>query len=242
MSSTISGQVAIVTGASSGIGLGVAEALNDAGVKLVITGRRVERLEEQVNRFGNASAVAVAGDIVDAQLPQRLVDAAIKNFGRCDIVFNGAGIMHAAPVETVDIEQMCEMVRTNCEAATRMAYIALKHFKTTGNGTLINVSSILGTKVRPNAGVYAGTKYYIEALSEALRMELAKTDIRVSVIEPGVVESELQNHFPVHPKQALGITQPLTAADIARAVLFILEQPPHVRIPIMMVLPGEQPM
>jgi NADP-dependent 3-hydroxy acid dehydrogenase YdfG len=208
----------------------------------VITGRRVERLEEQVNRFGNASAVAVAGDIVDAQLPQRLVDAAIKNFGRCDIVFNGAGIMHAAPVETVDIEQMCEMVRTNCEAATRMAYIALKHFKTTGNGTLINVSSILGTKVRPNAGVYAGTKYYIEALSEALRMELAKTDIRVSVIEPGVVESELQNHFPVHPKQALGITQPLTAADIARAVLFILEQPPHVRIPIMMVLPGEQPM
>jgi NADP-dependent 3-hydroxy acid dehydrogenase YdfG len=242
VSSTISGQVAIVTGASSGIGLGIAEALNDAGVKLVLTGRRAERLEEQVNRFGNTSAVAVAGDIVDAGLPQKLIDTAMQNFGRCDIVFNGAGIMHAAPVEDVNIDQMCEMVRINCEAATRMAYAALKHFKTAGNGTLINVSSILGTKVRPNAGVYAGTKYFIEALSEALRMELAKTNIRVSVIEPGVVDTELQDHFPIHPKQALGITEPLTAADIARAVLFILEQPAHVRIPVMMVLPGEQPM
>lgn len=242
MSSTISGQVAIVTGASSGIGLGVAEALNDAGVKLVLTARRAERLEEQVSRFGNASAIAVAGNIVDPALPQQLIDTAMQSFGRCDIVFNGAGIMHAAPVEEANIDQLCEMVRVNCEAATRMAYAALKHFKTIGSGTLINVSSILGTKVRPNAGVYAGTKYFIEAMSEALRMELAKTNIRVSVIEPGLVETELQNHFPVHPKQALAITEPLTPADIARAVLFILEQPAHVRIPVMMVLPGQQPM
>jgi NADP-dependent 3-hydroxy acid dehydrogenase YdfG len=242
VSSTISGQVAIVTGASSGIGRGVAEALNDAGVNLVLTGRRAERLDELIARFGNTTAVAVAGDIADPKLPHQLIDAATKSFGRCDIVFNGAGIMHAAPVEDVNIDQMCEMVRVNCEAATRMAYAALKHFKTAGSGTLINVSSILGTKVRPNAGVYAGTKYFIEALSEALRMELAKTNIRVSVIEPGVVETELQDHFPVHPKQALGLTAPLTVADIARAVLFILEQPAHVRIPVMMVLPGEQPM
>jgi NADP-dependent 3-hydroxy acid dehydrogenase YdfG len=130
----------------------------------------------------------------------------------------------------------------NCEAAVRVAYTALKHFKKAGSGHLINVSSILGTKVRPNAGVYAATKFAIEALSEALRMELAKTDIKVSTIEPGVVETELQDHFAVHPKQALGITAPLSPADIARAVRFILEQPAHVRIPVMMVLPGEQPM
>jgi NADP-dependent 3-hydroxy acid dehydrogenase YdfG len=242
VSSTISGQVAIVTGASSGIGMGVAEALNDAGVELVLTGRRTERLDELISRFGNTTAVAVPGDIVDPQLPQKLIDTAMEKFGRCDVVFNGAGIMHAAPVEEVNIDQMCEMVRINCEAATRMTYAAAKHFKKTGSGTLINVSSILGTKVRPNAGVYAGTKYFIEALSEALRMELAKTNIRISVIEPGVVETELQNHFPIHPKQSLGITQPLSTADIARAVLFILEQPAHVRIPVMMILPGEQPM
>jgi NADP-dependent 3-hydroxy acid dehydrogenase YdfG len=90
--------------------------------------------------------------------------------------------------------------------------------------------------------VYAGTKYAIEALSEALRMEVAKSDVKVSVIEPGVTSTELQDHFPVHPKDALGISQPLMPADIARCVRFILEQPAHVRIPVMMVLPGEQAM
>lgn len=238
--SDLKGQVAVVTGASSGIGVGVAEMLREAGMKLVLTSRRSQRLNELAGRLGGC--VVVAGDIADPALPQQLIDTAIEKFGRCDVVFNGAGIMHAGPVEEVDIEKMCEMVRVNCEAATRVAYAALKQFKKQGSGHLVNVSSILGTKVRPNAGVYAGTKYAIEALSEALRMELAKTDIKVSVIEPGVVETELQSHFPVHPKQALGITQPLQPADVARCVRFILEQPPHVRIPVMMILPGEQPM
>jgi NADP-dependent 3-hydroxy acid dehydrogenase YdfG len=145
-------------------------------------------------------------------------------------------------VADVDIEKMCKMIRVNVEAAVRLTYVAAKHFVKVGSGHLINVSSILGTKVRPNAGVYAGTKYAIEALSEALRMELAKTNIKISVIEPGVVNTELQNHFAVHPREALGITQALEPSDIARCVRFLLEQPAHVRIPIMMVLPGEQPM
>jgi len=234
------GQVAILTGASSGIGAGVAEELAAAGMKLVLTGRRADRLEQLAERLGNCEVIA--GDIASPELPQQLIDAALKKFGRCDVVFNGAGVMHTGSVEEVDIERMCEMVRVNCEAATRVAYTAVKHFKQTGRGTLLNVSSILGTKVRPNAGVYASTKYAIEALSEALRMELAKTDIRVSVIEPGLVATELQDHFAVHPREALGITQPLVPADVARCVRFILEQPAHVRIPVMMILPGEQPM
>jgi NADP-dependent 3-hydroxy acid dehydrogenase YdfG len=184
----------------------------------------------------------VPGDIVDPRLPQQLVDEAVDRFGRCDVVFNGAGVMHASPYGEADIDQLCDMIRVNVEAATRMAYTALKHFKQSGSGHLINVSSILGTKVRPTAGVYAGTKYAIEALSEALRMEVAKTGIRVSVIEPGVVATELQSHFAVHPRDALGITQPLEPEDIARCVRFLLEQPPHVRIPVMMILPGEQSM
>ena len=150
--------------------------------------------------------------------------------------------MHASPYDEADIETLCHMIRVNVEGATRMAYTALRHFKQSGTGHLINVSSILGTKVRPTAGVYAGTKYAIEALSEALRMEVAKTDIKVSVIEPGVVATELQNHFAVHPRDALGITQPLEPEDIARCVRFLLELPPHVRIPVMMILPGEQSM
>lgn len=236
----LSGQVAILTGASSGIGAGVAEELSAAGMNLVLTGRRADRLERLAERLGNCAVIA--GDIANPELPQQLIDAALERFGRCDVVFNGAGVMHTGSVEDVAIETMCQMVRVNCEAATRVAYTAVKHFKQTGRGTLINVSSILGTKVRPNAGVYASTKYAIEALSEALRMELAKTDIRVSVIEPGLVTTELQDHFPVHPREALGITQPLVPADVARCVRFILEQPAHVRIPVLMILPGEQPM
>lgn len=241
MSSTrLQGQVAIITGGSSGIGVGVAEELSTAGMKLVLTARRENRLREVGHRLKDCEIVV--GDITDPAMPQRLIDAALKKFGRCDVVFNSAGIMHAAPYDQVVVDELCEMIRVNFEAATRMAYVALAHFRSVGSGHLVNVSSILGTKVRPNAGVYAGTKYAIEALSEALRMEVAKTDIKVSVIEPGVVVSELQDHFPVHPREALGITQPLVPVDIGRCVRFILDQPPHVRIPRMMILPGEQPM
>jgi NADP-dependent 3-hydroxy acid dehydrogenase YdfG len=236
----LSGQVAIVTGASSGIGEGVAEELSHAGMKILLTARRSKRLEKLMERLGNCAVVV--GDITDPELPRLLIDTALDEFGRCDVVFNGAGTMHTGCVDEVETETMCEMVRVNCEAATRMAYTAVKHFKETGRGTLINVSSILGTKVRPGAGVYAATKHAIEALSEALRMELAKTDVRVSVIEPGLVTTELQDHFAVHPRELLGISQPLVPADVARCVRFILEQPAHVRIPVMMILPGEQSM
>jgi len=233
-------QAAIITGASSGIGWGVAEELDSAGMKLVLTGRRVERLERLAANL--ADCLIVPGDIAERRMPCRLIDAALERFGRCDVVFNNAGLMRVGRIEDVEVELMADMVRVNLEAATRMAYTALKHFKAAGSGHLVNVSSILGTKVRDTAGVYAATKYGIEALSEALRIELAKTDVKVSVIEPGLVRSELQDTFPVHPSQALGITQPLEPADIARCVRFILEQPPHVRIPVIMITPGEQPM
>ncbi len=175
-------------------------------------------------------------------MPQKLLDTALEKCGRCDVVFNSAGVMQVGTIEDVDTEVLARMIDVNVTAATRLAYTALKHFKSVGSGHLVNVSSILGTKVRPTTGVYAGTKYAIEALSEALRIEVAKTGVKVSVIEPGVTTSELQDHFPVHPRQALGITQPLEPADVARCVRFVLEQPAHVRIPIMMILPSEQPM
>ncbi len=232
--------VAIITGASSGIGVGVAEELREEGMKLVLTARRVDRLQKLAGRLGECAVVG--GDIADPAMPQRLIDTALDRFGRLDVVFNSAGVMHAASIEDADVEQLCAMIRVNVEAATRMAYTALKYFKTIGSGHLVNVSSILGTKVRPTTGVYAGTKYAIEALSQALRMEVARTDIKVSVIEPGLVETELQDHFPVHPRELLSIEKPLVPRDIGRCVRFVLQQPPHVRIPIMMVLPGEQPM
>lgn len=235
-------RVAIVTGASSGIGAGVAEALAARGLRVVLSGRRAEALDTVVERIGADHALALAGELTLPDTPQRLVDAACERWGRCDIVFNGAGVMHAPTIEDADLEVLSAMIHVNVEAATRMAYVALRHFRQLGSGHLINVSSILGTKVRPTTGVYAGSKYFIEALSEALRMEVAGSDIQVSVIEPGVTQSGLQDHFPIHPKQSLGIDQPLSAGDIAEAVWFLLTRPRHVRIPVMMVLPGQQAM
>lgn len=234
---TLKDQVAVITGASSGIGAALARELNEAGMRLIVTARRAERLQELSSKLQNT--ILVTGDILEPGLPQQLIDEATRHFGRCDVVFNNAGVIEAGAIADIDIERVCQMVRVNVESAYRMAYVALKHFHIHGAGHLINVSSILGTKVRPTAGAYAGTKFAIEALSEALRMEVAGTGIKVSCIEPGLVMTELHNNWTVHPKENLKMDDPLQPEDIARCIRFILEQPAHVRIPRMMILPGE---
>jgi NADP-dependent 3-hydroxy acid dehydrogenase YdfG len=231
------GKVAIITGASSGIGVAVAKNLNEADMKLVVTARREERLRRLSESL--QECVVIPGDITDPDLSERLLEAAKASFGACDVVVNNAGFIQVAAIEDIDIDRICNMVRVNVEAAYRMAYVALKHFKKVGCGHLINTSSVLGTKVRPTAGAYAGTKFAIEALSEALRMELAGTDIAVSCVEPGLVLTELHKDWAIHPTEMFGISDPLLPEDIARGVRFILEQPKHVRIPKMLMLPGQ---
>ena len=234
----LKGKVALITGASSGIGKAVADDLHHAGMRLVLTARREDRLQEMKNQLKNS--VIVAGDITDPVLPGTLIETAIDAFGRCDVVFNNAGLLETTAIEKLDIERVCRMVRVNVEAAYRMAYVALRHFQSMGTGHLINSSSVVGTKVRLYGGWYAGTKHAIEGLSEALRMEFAGTDIQISCVEPGLVSTELHSHWEVPPAKALNISQPLTAEDVARCVRFILEQPAHVRIPRLMILPGDQ--
>lgn len=237
---TLRGQVAIITGASSGIGRAVALELDRAGMKLVLTGRNQKNLDAVARRCRHAAVVV--GDITDPKIPSLLLETALESFGRCDVCFNNAGVMEVGSIEKVDIDRICTMVRINVEAAYRVAYTVLKHFKKQGRGHLINTSSILGTKTRPEAGAYAGTKYAIEAFTESLRMELAKTGIRVTALEPGLVRTHLQDHFEVHPAKMLGIRHPIEPEEIARIVRFILEQPPHISIPRIMVIPSEQPM
>jgi len=234
--------VGIITGASSGIGKATAKLLGDAGMKLVVTARRKDALDELVGAI-DGEAVAVAGDIADESVPQQLIDAAIEQFGRLDFVFNNAGIMNIGSVEEVDINDMIKMIQVNVEALTRLTYLALKHFKQQGGGYVINTSSIVGTKTRPGIGVYSGTKYFVEAFTEALRMELAGSGVRVAAIEPGIVDTELQNHWTEAQKEPIRqVERWLDPEDIARAVKFMLEQPDHVAIPTMLVTPADQPM
>jgi NADP-dependent 3-hydroxy acid dehydrogenase YdfG len=186
--------------------------------------------------------VIVSGDITDESLPQALIDTAVEKFGSCDVVFNNAGVMIVGKAHDIDLDAMCRMVRVNVEAVYRLAIIAMRHLIKQGSGYLINTSSILGTKVRETTGAYAGTKYAVEALTEDLRMQAAGTGVRVCALEPGLVDTHLQDHFPVHPKDALNIKHMATPEDIGRAIRFMLEQPDHVAIPRILVMPADQGM
>ncbi len=235
-------QVAIVTGATSGIGMAVARALHGKGVRLVLTGRRPDRLDALAGALEDVRCIA--GDITDPQLPARLVAVAEEAHGRLDIAFNNAGLLAFGTVEEIDLERMASMIRVNVEAAFRFAYTVLRHFKAQNSGHLVNTSSVAGTKVRATIGAYAGTKHALEALAHALRLELAETNVRISNIQPGLVSTEIFDHMPeaARPGRQQAIAEPLTPEDVARAVIFMLEQPAHVSIPTLLVKPTGQAM
>jgi len=228
-------KVCLITGASSGIGRAIAVAMKADGHKLVLTARRKERMDE----LGSEGVDVVAGDLTSHEFLDSLDKYVYDKFGRCDILFNCAGVQVSDSIENVDIDKMSFMVRLNVESTFRLSYRFLKRFKAKGYGHIINISSILGTKVRATAGAYAGTKYALEALSEALRMELAGTNIKISCIEPGLVMTELHKDWKVHPSISMRIHEPLVTGDIVEAVRYILAQPDHVRIPKLMILPRD---
>lgn len=230
------GKVAVITGASSGIGRAVARELHGLGMRLVLNARRASLLEDLGREL---QAEVLPGDIADPVIPGRLLETALRAYGRCDVALNNAGTITSGTVADIDIEAVCAMARVNVEAVYRVAYTFVRHFQGQGHGHLVNTSSVLGTKVRPLAGAYCGTKYAIEALSEALRMELAGTAVAVTCVEPGLALTDLHRDLPEHPSKGMGINHPLRPEDVARCVRFALTQPEHVRIPRIMVLPGE---
>lgn len=232
-------KVALITGASSGIGKAIAQDLNQAGMKLVLTARSQDKLDELASSLQQAKVLP--GAITDPDMPQKLLDAALENFGQLDVVINNAGVMTVGAIEEVDIEAICQMVQLNVESVYRMAYTVLRHFKKAGSGFLINTSSISGLKTVPQYGAYNGTKYAIEAFTDALRMELAGSGIKVAAIAPGTVDTGLYNHWNQEDKAYVTSGGALQPEDIARSVRFILEQPDHVLIPRMLVVPTNQP-
>ena len=232
-------KVALITGASSGIGKAIAQELDQVGMKLVLTARSQDKLDQLAASLKNAKVLAAA--ITDPDVPQKLVDFALATFGQLDVVINNAGAMTVGSIEEVDIEAICQMVRLNVESVYRLAYTALRHFKQVGSGFMINTSSIAGLKTSPKTGAYSGTKYAIEAFTDALRMELAGTGVKVAAIAPGTVETGLYDHWGQDSKSWVMSGGALQPQDIARCVRFVLEQPDHVLIPRMLVVPTNQP-
>ena len=228
-------KICLVTGASSGIGYAIARALSAEGYKLIVSARRENKLKELESELVDI----LPGDLTSAIYQDSVEDYIYKKYGRCDYLFNCAGILEVGSIGDLDIDKMTAMLRLNVEATFRLTYKMLKRFKVQGHGHVINISSVLGTKVRPTAGAYAATKFALEALSEALRMELTGTDIQVSCIEPGLVMTELHSDWEIHPKESMQIHEPLTTINIIDAVMYILKQPKHVRIPKLMILPKD---
>jgi NADP-dependent 3-hydroxy acid dehydrogenase YdfG len=232
-------KVALITGASSGIGKAIAQALDAAGMRLILTARSQDKLEQIASSLSQAKVFA--GAITDSEIPQKLVEFTLENYGQLDVVLNNAGVMTVGSIEDVDIEAVCQMVRLNVESVYRMAYTVLRHFKTVGSGFLINTSSIAGLKTAPRYAAYNGTKYAVEAFTDALRMELAGTGIKVAAIAPGTVDTGLYDQWSQDDKSYITSGGALQPEDIARCVRFILEQPDHVLIPRLLAVPTNQP-
>lgn len=228
-------KVCLVTGASSGIGQAIAKALIEDNCQVVVTARRFDRLQQL---SADADDV-ISGDLNSLELQEYIEQHIYKKYGRCDYLFNCAGLIESGSIEEIDVDRLAAMLRLNIESTFRITYNFLKRFKKQGFGHVVNISSVLGTKVRPTAGGYAATKFAMEALSEALRMELTGTNIKISCIEPGLVYTELHNHWKVHPKDSMNIHQPLSVEDVVNTVRFIMAQPAHVRIPRLMILPRD---
>jgi len=228
-------RICLITGASSGIGFAIAKALHADNFKVIATARRLDKL----NELRLDSNDIFAGDLNLPDFQDSIVDYIFNKYGKCDFLFNCAGTLEVGTIEDIDIDKLTAMIRLNVETTFRLTYKILQRFKKQGSGHILNISSVLGTKVRPTAGGYAATKFAIEALSEALRMELTGTNIKISCIEPGLVMTELHNDWKVHPKESMNIHNALTVDNIVDTIKFIINQPDYVRIPRLMILPKD---
>lgn len=225
-------KIAVVTGASSGIGKAICNSLLAENYNVVANGRSIKEIFNECDNM-----VLCPLDLLEPSTADELLNCTLQKYGRCDVVCVNAGIIESNSIENINIDKMCMMMRLKVEMSFRLIYTFLKYFKKTGKGHIIITSSVMGTKVRENSGAYAACNYALEALAESLRMELSDSDIKITCIEPGLVETNLHNEWEIKPKELLNISHALKPEDIANAVVEILNMPEHVRIPKYMILP-----
>jgi clavulanate-9-aldehyde reductase len=239
----LDGKVALVTGASSGIGEATALALAAEGAKVALAARRTDRLDALKDKLGEA-AIAVQLDVTDEAQANSAVASAVEAFGRLDIVLNNAGVMLLGRIEGADTEDWRRMINTNVLGLMYVTHAALPHLLQS-KGSLVNVSSVAGRVARVGSGGYNASKWAVNAFSESLRQEVTARGVRVVLIEPGMVATELGDHITDAAakeglrKRAEQMT-PMQADDIARAVVYAVTQPPHVAVNEILIRPTDQ--
>jgi NADP-dependent 3-hydroxy acid dehydrogenase YdfG len=225
MMTDLNGKIAVVTGASAGIGEAIARTLAEAGATLVLVARRGDRLETLAQALGRDS-VALALDMAETESPQRLLDFVLERFGRADILVNNAGILRIGTFETFDLDQLRPMIAINYESIIRSSVLFARAMKAAGGGQIINISSIGAHLTAAGAGIYGGLKRALESATESLRIELAGTGVKVGLVAPGTTSTEIFEDMKSRGQPGWDEYIPaLQPEDIARAVRFIVEQP-----------------
>jgi NADP-dependent 3-hydroxy acid dehydrogenase YdfG len=252
MSLKLTGTVALVTGASSGIGRATARTLAELGASVSVVARRSDRLEALVRDIesGGGTALAIAGDITDRVSAEAAVRQTIEHFGRLDILVNNAGVMNIGPVVESEVEEWEQMIALNQRALLYMTKAALPHLRAVAEtetrrvADIVNISSYAGRVASPNFAVYNMTKFGVNGFTEALRQELASSHIRVGVLEPGAVKTELNdNHkgtIRTDIEAFFASIEALDAEDIADGVAYMVTRPRHVAIGELWIMPTEQ--
>ena len=243
----LSDQVAIVTGASSGIGAATARLLAREGAAVTLAARRLDRLHalrDEIERAGGR-ALVVETDVTDRGQCERMVAETLEAWGRLDVLVNNAGVMPLSLVKNLHVDEWARMVDVNVNGVLYGTAAALPAMMAQGRGHLVNVSSNAGRHVFEGGAVYCATKFAVRAFSEGLRMELGPAfGIRVTCIEPGAVTTELASHITDEDMKKddgrwEGVTF-LTSEDIAESILYALSAPPHATVHEVLVMPTKQ--
>src|SRR5271168_4862323 len=250
-SKTLEGTVALVTGASSGIGEATALALAAEGARVAVAARRRDRLDALAERLGDPDRVLVLEtEVTDEAQARSMVEETVSELGRLDTLVNNAGVMLLGPIVGAPVEEWQRMVNLNVLGLLYCTHAALPHLLAAAEGgprsvaDVVNVSSVAGRVARLNSGVYNATKHGVGAFSESLRQEVTSRHVRVTLIEPGAVATELAFHN--RPEilegmaQTFGGIEIMHAEDIAESIRYAVTQPRRVAVNEILIRPTEQ--
>jgi NADP-dependent 3-hydroxy acid dehydrogenase YdfG len=246
----LQGKIAIVTGASSGIGEATARELAKHGMKVAIVARRKDRLEalaKNIHADGKGEALVIEAGITDKAICKNVVDQVLKQWNQVDILVNNAGVMLLGPTSQAPLEEWEQMIRLNLLGLMYMTYATLPSMRKRKSGHLVNISSVAGRTVNAGSAVYNATKWGVNAFTESLRQEFVdeKSAIRTTLIEPGAVVTELVSHNRPEVQETLqerwkGMNKRLESEDIAAGILYAVTQPEHVSVNEILIRPTEQ--
>jgi NADP-dependent 3-hydroxy acid dehydrogenase YdfG len=252
MAARLEGTVALVTGASSGIGEATALALAEQGAIVAIAARRRDRLKDLAERIeaAGAAALPLEADLTEQAQAEGVVNQTASELGRLDILVNNAGLMLLGPAVDADKDDWRRMLDINVNALLYCAHAAIPHLLAAAQdgprsvADMVNISSVAGRVVRSGSGVYNLTKHGIGAFSESLRQEVTERHVRVSLVEPGATDTELVSHnrpaIQQGDQERFAEKRKLDAADIADAILYVVTRPWHVAINEVLIRPTDQ--